>query len=66
MLGLICLIKYFVLIFWILDITNMPFMEIFDTTYPLNGLFWTLIWIFVLLGGFNENEKNPEKSERGH
>lgn len=38
------------LIFWILDITDMPFMEMFDTTYPMNTLFWWLIWIFVLLG----------------
>ena len=29
-----------VIIFWILDILNLGFMEIFDTTYPLNTLFW--------------------------
>lgn len=40
------LIKMFLTIFWILDILNMPFMEIFDTTYPLNGLFWILVCIF--------------------
>lgn len=44
------LIKLLILIFWILDITDMPFMEMFDTTYPMNTLFWWLIWIFVLLG----------------
>lgn len=32
-------------IFWILDILNLPFMEIFDTVYPVNGLVWFLIWI---------------------
>lgn len=26
--------------FWLMDILNMPFMEMFDTTYPLNGVFW--------------------------
>lgn len=35
------------LVFWIMDILNMPFMEMFDTTYPLNGWFWTLVFIFV-------------------
>ena len=34
-------------IFWILDITNMPFMQIFDTKYPINTLAWILIWIFI-------------------
>ena len=23
-------------------------MEMFDTTYPMNEVFWLLIWIFVL------------------
>lgn len=35
------------LIFWILDILNLPFMEIFDTVYPINGLAWFLIWFFM-------------------
>ena len=35
------------IIFWILDIVNVPFMEMFDTTYPINGLVWFLIWMFV-------------------
>ena len=34
-------------IFWILDIINMPFMQIFDTKYPINTLAWILIWIFI-------------------
>ena len=34
--------KTLVEIFWILDICDAPFMEMFDTTYPLNGLFWVL------------------------
>lgn len=45
------LLKMVILIFWILDITDMPLMEKFDTVYPMNTLFWWLIWIFVL--GFN-------------
>lgn len=39
------LIRIAVALFWVLDICNMPFMEIFDTTYPLNGLFWTLFLV---------------------
>jgi hypothetical protein len=34
-------------IFWIFDICNLPFMEMFDTTYPINTLEWLLIWIFI-------------------
>ena len=43
---LIWLIRTTVTVFWILDICNMPFMEMFDTTYPLNELFWFLIILF--------------------
>ena len=34
-------------IFWILDILNIPSMEMFDTIYPINGLAWFLIWMFL-------------------
>ncbi|KAF5050621.1 hypothetical protein DSECCO2_427630 [anaerobic digester metagenome] len=34
-------------IFWVLDILDFPFMEIFDTIYPVNGLAWFLIWVFI-------------------
>ena len=34
-------------IIWLLDILNFPFMEILDTTIPINTLAWILIWIFV-------------------
>ena len=43
---LIWLIRMAVTVFWILDICNTPFMEMFDTTYPLNELFWFLIILF--------------------
>lgn len=33
-----CLVE----IFWVMDLMNMPFMKMFDTTYPLNGLFWLI------------------------
>ena len=39
-------IKLFIILFWILDILNMPFMEMFDATYPLNTLFWILVFTF--------------------
>lgn len=35
-------------IFWILDVLNMPFMEMFDTTYPINGWAWLLIFVVAL------------------
>ena len=34
-------------IFWILDILNLPFMQMFDTTYAINGFAWFLIWILL-------------------
>lgn len=34
-------------IFWVLDVCNMPFMQMFDTTYPINELFWILVWILL-------------------
>ena len=36
-----------VIIFWILDILNLGFMEMFDITYPLNTLFWVLYFLLV-------------------
>ena len=48
---LIRFIKMAITIFWILDICNIPFMQMFDTTYPLNELFWLIVWMigwFVL------------------
>lgn len=47
-MAIIWIIKTAIMVFWILDICNMPFMEIFDTTYPLNVMFWFLLWF---LGG---------------
>lgn len=41
-------------IFWILDICNLPFMEMFDTTYPINTWVWFLIYIFMP----SDNPKN--------
>lgn len=34
-------------IVWVLDILNLPFMEFLDTTYPVNGWAWLLIWLFI-------------------
>ena len=48
---LIWLVRNAVIIFWIMDILNFPFMEMFDTTYPLNGEFWLLV--FLLCDGMS-------------
>ena len=45
---IIYIFKISVVIFWILDICNMPFMVQFDTVYPLNTLFWLLVWMLIL------------------
>lgn len=33
--------------FWVADMINLPFMEMFDTTYPVNTLFWFLFFLFT-------------------
>ena len=35
------------LIVWVLDILNMPFMSALDTTYPVNFWAWLLIWVLI-------------------
>lgn len=42
------MINKIITIIWILDILNLPFMEVLDTTIPINGLAWLLIWLFVV------------------
>lgn len=39
--------KAILTIIWILDILNLPCMEFLDTTLPINGLAWFLIWILL-------------------
>lgn len=34
-------------IVWIMDILNFPCMEFLDTSIPVNGLAWFLIWILL-------------------
>jgi len=34
-------------IIWILDILNFPCVEFLDTTIPINGLAWLLIWLLI-------------------
>lgn len=42
------LTKIVIVAFWLMDVMNMPFMEMFDTTYPLNGWFW---FLFFMISG---------------
>ena len=51
------MINKIITIIWILDILNLPFMEILDTTIPINGLGWLLIWLFVLGQYMKDKEK---------
>ena len=42
--------KFFVAvltIIWIMDILNFKCMQFLDTTVPINGLVWLLIWILI-------------------
>ena len=42
-------------IFWLMDVINLPFMDIFDTVYPLNGLFY--VYAFLLMCALYEIER---------
>ena len=57
------LVKSAIVTFWIFDIMNMPFMEMFDTVYPLNTLFWILMWVFVIEGFYIKCGGDNEKSK---
>ena len=45
-------------IIWVLDILNLPFMEFMDTTYPINGLAWLLIWLVLPATSVVSSNKN--------
>ena len=34
-------------LFWLADVMNLPFMEIFDTTIPINGWYWFFAWLLI-------------------
>lgn len=42
--------------FWLMDILNMPFMEMFDTTVPLNGLFYMGMFLISEVNKINLGE----------
>lgn len=35
------------MIVFVLDILNLPFMEVLDTTYPINTWAWLGIWVLL-------------------
>lgn len=50
-------------IFWLMDIMNLPFMKEFDTTYPLNGLFWAFAIIIVAYESGSQGVKLEVKKD---
>ena len=58
-------------IFWLFDVMNMPFMQIFDTDYPVNGWVWfAIVLVLILVSGVEGEqrtivvaEKRGEKNE---
>lgn len=49
-------------IFWLLDVMNFEFMEMFDTTYPLNSLFW--FFVIVITADWDSMEKQERRNRR--
>ena len=55
--------KTMVDIFWIMDVLDLPFMDMFDTTYPINGLFWfevIVVLCFEEAFELNQNRKGDK------
>ena len=40
-------LKAIMCVIWVLDILNIPCMEVLDTQVPINTLAWFLIWLFI-------------------
>lgn len=51
-------------IFWLLDVMNFQFMEMFDTTYPLNGLFW--FFALILTADYDSIERQNRHNRRNN
>lgn len=43
------LVQTCVMVFMLYDVANLPFMEMFDSTIELNGLFWfiTIVVMYI-------------------
>lgn len=39
--------KCILFIIWLLDIFNLPFMQLLDNEFPINTMAWIIIWILV-------------------
>ena len=50
-------LKLSIYLFWLMDIMDFEFMKQFDTTYPLNGVFWFCVILLTMLVGNTSNEK---------
>jgi hypothetical protein len=35
-------------LFWIADVMDLQFMEMFDTVYALNEMFWFWGWLMII------------------
>lgn len=51
-------IKLLIEIFWVMDIMNLPFMKVFDTTYPLNGWFWFVTILLLIFEEAQEKDRS--------
>lgn len=53
-------------IFWVFDVMDMPFMQIFDTNYPINGWAWFVIILvlFTVSGLGNSQTSAVSEVER--
>lgn len=55
-------VRLCIMTFWLVDILDMPFMEEFDTTHPLNGLFWFLFYVLYMANMYIPGTIKVEKA----
>lgn len=63
------MLEWLFISFWLLDVFDFSFMEIFDTLIPINGLAWLVIWApLPLLAAchavVNGGQKDESKANR--
>lgn len=57
-------IRLLITYIWLADVMNLEFAKCLDTTYDLNGFFWTFALIFLLLESGNIWEDVNEKKDQ--
>lgn len=56
--------NWMVMSFWLLDIFNFPFMQMFDTQIPINTAAWFVIWTPMILATLLKIATETDKKDK--